>query len=68
MPEENKRKFALWIYPDTQERIKELYKKDNCKSQSEFIEKAVRFYCGYPKVHRLGSAGIQNPAGADRQD
>jgi len=47
MPEENKRKFALWIHPDTQERIKELYKKDNCKSQSEFIEKAIRFYCGY---------------------
>ena len=47
MPEENKRKFALWIHPETQAMIKQLYKSDNCKSQSEFIEKAARFYCGY---------------------
>ena len=24
-----------------------LYKDDNCKSRSEFIEKAIRFYAGY---------------------
>jgi hypothetical protein len=47
MPEENKHKFALWIYPDTQKRVDQLYKSDNCKSRSEFIEKAIRFYCGY---------------------
>lgn len=47
MKDQNKRKFALWIHPDTQNTVKELYKKDNCSSQSEFIEKAVRFYCGY---------------------
>jgi hypothetical protein len=47
MQEENKRKFALWIYPDTQKRIDRLYKSDNCKSRSEFIEKAIKFYCGY---------------------
>jgi len=47
MPEENKQKFALWIHPETQAMIKKLYKSDNCKSRSEFIEKAVRFYCGY---------------------
>jgi len=44
---DNKQKFALWIHPETQEIIKKLYKSDNCKSRSEFIEKAVRFYCGY---------------------
>ena len=47
MPEQNKEKFALWIYPDTRELIKKLYEGDNCRSQSEFIEKAVRFYCGH---------------------
>ena len=26
---------------------KKLYKEDNCKSQSEFIEKAIIFYAGY---------------------
>ena len=44
---EKKKKFALWIYPSTQKRILEIYKDDNCSSQSEFIEKAVTFYCGY---------------------
>lgn len=47
MPETNKQKFALWIHPDTTAMVKKLYKSDNCKSRSEFIEKAVRFYCGY---------------------
>ena len=47
MPEENKKKFALWIHPDTQSLVNKLYSGDNCKSRSEFIEKAVRFYCGY---------------------
>ncbi len=47
MPEENKKRFPLWIYPSTQQKVQELYEKDNCKSQSEFIEKAIRFYSGY---------------------
>lgn len=45
--EGTKAKFALWLYPDTMEKIETLYRGDNCKSKSEFIEKAVRFYCGY---------------------
>lgn len=47
MADENKKRFPLWMYPKTQQRVQELYEKDNCKSQSEFIEKAIRFYCGY---------------------
>jgi len=47
MAEENKKRFPLWIYPETQQKVIELYKKDNCKSQSEFIEKAIIFYSGY---------------------
>ena len=47
MPNYNKQKFALWIHPETQDMVRTLYKSDNCKSRSEFIEKAVRFYCGY---------------------
>jgi hypothetical protein len=42
-----KEKIALWLYPDTKAKIEELYKSDNCNSRSEFIEKAVKFYCGY---------------------
>lgn len=45
--ETQKRKFALWIRAETMETIEALYKKDNCRSRSEFIEKAVLFYSGY---------------------
>lgn len=44
---ENKKKFALWVYPDTLEKVAELYREDSCESKSEFIEKAVNFYIGY---------------------
>ena len=40
----DKRKFALWLYPETLEKIKQHYTADDCRSKSEFIEKAVRFY------------------------
>lgn len=44
---ENKKKFALWMYPDTLQKVGEIYRQDNCESKSEFIEKAVNFYIGY---------------------
>jgi hypothetical protein len=47
MAEKNKKKFPLWLYPETRQLVTDWYKKDNCQSQSEFIEKAIRFYCGY---------------------
>ena len=31
----------------TQQLVKELCERDNCQSQNEFIEKAIRFYAGY---------------------
>ena len=43
----DKNKFAVWIYPETLERVEKLYREDGCKSRSEFIEKAINFYCGY---------------------
>lgn len=44
---DNKIKFALWVYPQTMKDVEVHYKNDNCKSQSEFIEKAIKFYVGY---------------------
>ncbi len=44
---EGKEKFALWITPKAKEIVDSHYKSDNCKSKSEYIEKAVRFYSGY---------------------
>lgn len=45
--DETKKKFALWAYPTTLEKVERLYQLDNCRSKSEFIEKAVLFYAGY---------------------
>lgn len=44
---EGKIKFPLWIAPETKEIVAESFKKDNCKSMSEFIERAILFYNGY---------------------
>jgi hypothetical protein len=43
----NKKKFPLWMYPETRKLVADWYIRDNCQSQSEFIEKAIKFYCGY---------------------
>ena len=40
---EPKRKFALWVKNSTLDLVEEHYKKDDCISKSEFIEKAVIF-------------------------
>lgn len=45
--EDKKQRFGLKIFSETMQIIDTLYKHDNCKSRSEFIERAVRFYCGY---------------------
>lgn len=43
----DKYKFALWLYPETWDKVNELYLQDNCKSKSEFIEKTIRFYVSH---------------------
>lgn len=48
----NKEKFALWVYPETLEEVGTVYEQDNCRSKSEFIEKAIKFYLGYLKQER----------------
>ncbi|MBR7085666.1 MAG: hypothetical protein IKI37_10905, partial [Oscillospiraceae bacterium] len=49
---ENKVRFQFWVYPETMREVEHHYKNDNCKSQSEFIEKAVKFYVGYLNAER----------------
>ncbi|WP_369283607.1 hypothetical protein [Oscillibacter sp. GMB15532] len=43
----NKERTAVWLYPETMERLDGWLIQDNCKSRSEFIEKALCFYMGY---------------------
>ena len=49
MEHETKIRIPLWIYPSTEEEVKNVYESDNCKSSSEFIEKAINFYIGFLK-------------------
>ena len=44
---ETKTRIPVWLYPSTLEAIDRVLDRDNCKSRSEFIEKAIRFYAGY---------------------
>ena len=49
---ENKIRFQFWVYPQTMKDVEQHFRSDNCKSQSEFIEKAIKFYVGYLDAER----------------
>ena len=42
-----KQKVTIFLTLSMKKKIEENYRADNCKSQSEFVEKAVDFYLGY---------------------
>lgn len=44
---EEKVKFLMRIDPDTDRKIKAAMPNANCRSQNEFVEQALRFYCSY---------------------
>lgn len=44
---EEKVKFLMRIAPDTDRKVKATMPLSNCKSQNEFVEKALQFYCEY---------------------
>lgn len=43
----DKCKFPLWIHPEIINKVKDMYRENNCRSQSEFIENAIKYYIGY---------------------
>ena len=45
--EEVKTRITTWLYPSTVQTIDKIMPLDNCKSRSEFLEKAALFYAGY---------------------
>lgn len=44
---DNKVKFLMRIAPDTDRKIKAAMPRANCRSQNEFVENALQFYCDY---------------------
>ena len=51
----NKEKYAFWLTPEAKKMIETNALLSNCGSQSEFVEKAVRFYDGYLKAQSAGA-------------
>ena len=43
----DKKKFALWAYPETLAQVEHWYPLIDCRSKSEFIENAIKFYVGF---------------------
>lgn len=44
---EEKIRFQMRISPDTDRKVKTAMPLANCRSQNEFVEQALRFYCDY---------------------
>ena len=55
MANSGKTKHGFWLTPETKEKVEKFYRVDNCKSQSEFIEKAINFYVGYVCTENAGA-------------
>lgn len=51
----NKEKYAFWLTPEAKKMVESDVALGNCGSQSEFLEKAVRFYDGYLKAQNAGA-------------
>lgn len=51
----NKEKYAFWLTPEAKKMVESDMALGNCGSQSEFVEKAVRFYDGYLKAQNASA-------------
>lgn len=55
MTDTNKKKTTIWLPPELFGRMDSLLDNADCRSRSEFIEQALRFYMGY-----LGSEYLED--------
>ena len=46
LKKENK-KHSVWLSESAWTEVESRYRRDNCSTRNEFIEKAIRFYSGY---------------------
>lgn len=51
----DKRKHAFWLTDEAKKMVEIDAHMDNCGSQSEFVEKAIRFYDGYVHANKTGA-------------
>ena len=43
----DKVKFIAHLYPETVKMVDNMFRQADCRSRSEFIERAIRYYAGY---------------------
>ena len=44
---DEKKRYALYVSEETMQQAEDNYRADDCRSRSEYIEKAILFYTGY---------------------
>ena len=47
-----KKKATMWFIPATFELVDNNYKKDGCRSKSQYIERAIEYYTGHVNAQR----------------
>lgn len=50
-----KARHTIWLTNEAWEKVKDNYRSDNCSTQNEFVEKAIRFYAGYINAREAGA-------------
>lgn len=50
-----KKQLTVWVQPDTRDTVKEVYEQADCKTHSEFVERAILFYADYIKAENKTS-------------
>lgn len=43
----NNTRHTVWLSPEAWDQVERRYRKDNCSTKNEYIERAIRFYSGY---------------------
>ena len=51
----DKKRHTIWIDERIWEDVLSHYKSDNCSTQNEFVENALRFYIGYLNTKNAGA-------------
>jgi hypothetical protein len=49
-----KSKHTVWLEPEVWDMVKNDYKADGCRTQNEYIQRAIRFYNGYLTANKTG--------------
>ena len=52
-PKNPKKKVGLYLDSPTYEEVKQTYRKDGCRSLTEFMERAVEYYIGYVNSEQI---------------